>query len=132
VRDALIAAGWAPGRSAPVAPLPADFSIFPAAETVLREFSGLHIGSVGPGQQCATSDLLVDPAAGSGLSEHIGLSAPNGSQHFPIGEYHNGHGYLLIGADGAVDQFFDELEFYAPSFDQALSQLVLGLRPQSM
>jgi hypothetical protein len=130
VRDSLLASGWTPGRSAPLGDLPSDFVLFPAAESVLREFGGLRVGGVGPGQECATSDLLVQPAAGEGLSDHTGLTTPNGTMLFPMGEFHHGHGYLLIDERGAIYSFFDAVEFYASSFERALSQLVLGLHPE--
>lgn len=130
VRDALLASGWAPGRTALPSPLPSDFALFPAAESVLREFGGLRIGGVGPGQECATSDLVVLPAAGEGLSDHTGLTAPSGAKLFPLGEFHHGHGYLLIDEGGTIYSSFDGVEFYATSFERALSQLVLGLNPE--
>jgi hypothetical protein len=131
VLQCLVAAGWTPARSVPLPnDLPTDFTIFSAAEKVLREFGGLHIGSVGPGQECATSDLSLSPASATGLSAHTGLATSTGSSLYPLGEFHHGHAFLLIDEDGAIYTYFDELEPYAASFDQALGQLVLGLRPR--
>lgn len=132
VLERLARAGWAPGRSVPLPKdLPADFPLFPAAEAVLREFGGLHIGSVEPGQECATSDLSVSPASAAGSSAHTGLATSTGSRLYPLGEFHHGHALLLMDEDGAIYTYFDELEPYAASFEQALGQLVLGLRPRA-
>jgi len=129
VIELLRAAGWQPGREVELpSELPGDYEIFPRAADVLREFGGLHIGTAGPGQECATSDLAVTPKAADGLSEYTGRTTSDGAKLYPIGEFSNGHATLLIDHRGQVYMYFDVLEPFADSFDQALCQLLLGLR----
>ena len=42
-------------------PLPKGYTLFPAAEKVLREFAGLHIGRCDWGLECGTCDFEMDP-----------------------------------------------------------------------
>ena len=130
-KELLIRAGWYEGRNVfNEVHIPKGFIIFPVAIEVLQEFGNLHIGVVGAGKQCATSDVEVNPCLGEGLEI---LLAPHetklGRRLYPIGEIHNGHGALILDEVGEVYLFFDDLMPYATSFKQALEMLMLGLKP---
>lgn len=119
-------AGWNEHRSIPLPPLPEEYTLFEAAERVLKEFGGLHPGEVGPGENFARSDVKYDPSAACGLSAVTGLTAPNGMRIFPLGEFHRGHACLFIDEAGNVYTYFDELAPLADSHDEGLSKLLLG------
>jgi hypothetical protein len=128
VIEELQGAGWTPGRIAySFVKLLSDFRIFPAAESVLNEFGGLKIGACGTGVERATSQLVIQPDLAEGLSKHCGQVTAQGARLFPLGEIDYGHATILIDEHGNVYMFFDQLEFLAPSFDQALVMLLLGL-----
>lgn len=126
VKTILKHAGWNDHRSIPLPSLPEEYTLFEAAERVLKEFGGLHPGEVGPGENRATSDVEYDPGGACGLSDVTGLTAPNGMQIFPLGEFQHGHAYLFIDEAGHVYSYFDELDHLADSHDEALSKLLLG------
>ena len=131
VLQKLNAAGWYEGRSVEVpeglAPAP-----FPAAYVVLREFGGLHVGEVGPGLECATSDVHIDPTIAAHLSpELIEYGQRMDTQLFVLGEFHRSHGYLVIDIDGKTYLLNDSLIPFADSFPESLEKLLLGLSPDS-
>ncbi len=130
VQTLLRAAGWVPGRAVALqSDLPNGFVLFPRAKEVLEEFGGMHIGRVGPGKECATSDVEINPALAAGLSLCSASRTDAGALLYPIGEFHHGHAILLIDDTGRVHMYFDHLEPFADSFDQALCKLLLGRKP---
>ena len=130
VTEILAKAGWYPGRSVPISPfIPDGFVPFREAETVLREFGGLHLGDCGAGVDFARSDVEIDPRLADHLKAELAEhEQPLGARLLPLGEVHRGHGYLVIDERGRTYLLFDELSPLAPSFSQALESLLLGVR----
>jgi len=131
VVDSLTNAGWFPGRRVDITALERlGLSLFPAAKSVLQEFFGLHIGVCGPGKECATSDVLVDPSATTHLLEELReYEQLLGVRLFPLGEVHRSYGFLLIDERGRTYLLSDEIIPFARSFDDSLEKLVKGLLP---
>ncbi|MGV3607690.1 MAG: SUKH-3 domain-containing protein [Planctomycetaceae bacterium] len=131
VAAALKSAGWYPGRSVDISALEnIGVEIFPAARTVLQEFYGLHIGTCGPGKECATSDIRLDPL----LAAHVIEDFPKYEKGlrvklFPLGDVHRSHGFVVIDEMGRTYLMDDELVPFARSFEDALKKFVKGLLP---
>ncbi|HSI85850.1 MAG: SUKH-3 domain-containing protein [Candidatus Methylacidiphilales bacterium] len=83
-------------------PLPKGYPPFTAAEKVLREFAGLHIGRCDTGIECATSDFEIDPVDTVGENLKPDKRAPNGLRVYPLGIFCNSHGLLYIDEEGVV------------------------------
>lgn len=131
VESALKAAGWFEGRRVDLdkSSLGA-LSLFNKAEDVLNEFGGLHFGNCGPGIDCATSDVKIDPSVAVHLAPELRTYASARSTRlFPLGEVHRGHGYLVIDEAGNIYLLSDVLEPFAPTFPQSLELLLLGRKP---
>ncbi|MEK7949264.1 SUKH-3 domain-containing protein [Luteolibacter soli] len=120
-------AGWYPGRSELPVELPNDYSIFPWARKALEEFGGLHVGSSGPGRDLARSNIQFEPDAAEGLAPHVSQT-DDGLRLYPLGEIDNGHAHLLIDELGSVYYYFDELEKVGVTLDEALINLLLGMK----
>jgi hypothetical protein len=131
IADALRAAGWFPKRSVDIATIEhLGANLFPVARTVLQEFLGLHIGTCGPGKECATSDIRIDPLSAVHVIEELPKYEQRcGARLFPLGEVHRGHGFVVIDEDGRIYLLDDDLMPYAQSFWSALEKLVKGLLP---
>jgi len=72
ITDALLAAGWFEGRNVLRSlSLPNEFALFPTAVETLSEFAGLHFGICGPGIDCATSDVRIDPNLAAHLASEL-------------------------------------------------------------
>ncbi|RWD26788.1 MAG: hypothetical protein EOS34_32690 [Mesorhizobium sp.] len=66
------AAGWFSGRKVPVSPaVPANH---PAA-AILSEFGGLNVGKLGPGMECARSDVIFCWSPHEGYREILEIGA---------------------------------------------------------
>lgn len=124
-------AGWYEGRASglDVISLPWDFEIFPVAESVLREFGGLKIGSVGTGLNTARSDVEILPDSGAGMAESFPyISGLPDGRLYPIGMFHHKHCIMFILETGEMYYYFDEMFWLDQSFDSALSNLLLGIK----
>jgi hypothetical protein len=126
-------AGWFPSRRLPEAvarwrsALEAEgFVLHPAAEAVLVEFGGLHVGSMGPGVEMARSEVCLDPSLAVGERERF--AELRGRQVFPLGEVDGGNGFLGVDRAGAVYLVAEEVLARWPSFEAALRSLVTGTR----
>jgi hypothetical protein len=128
VLDILQKGGWYEGREVSL-PLssPPEFALFPKASQVLHEFGGLHFGECGPGVDCATSDVQIEPRLAAHLLPELRQFAQSrGMNCFPLGEVHRGHGFLIIDENGKTYLLSDELMPYANSFSDSLEMLLLG------
>ena len=128
VQQLLIAAGWFPGRCVELPVLPKDFVLFDAAEKALHEFGGLKIAASAEGVDFFGDGIVFLPAVAEGLSPGTGLIAKNGKRIFPLGGFFCTHAVLFIDEDGEAYDWFDDVELVAPSLDQALVKLLLGIR----
>ena len=129
-------AGWHPGRRVPDAVerwrttlTPEGFRLHAAAEAVLLEYGGLHIGRVGPGVDQARSDVELDPVLAAGEADRFGdFPELAGRSVFPLGEAAGGHLFLGIAETGEVYALMDEVHGRWTAFSAALTHLLLGIR----
>lgn len=121
----LLQGGWYVGRNVAISDIP-----FEAARKVLSEFGGLHIGQCGPGVECATSDVHIEPSVNADF-EHELRNYENTlhTKLFALGGVHRDHGYLIIAENGKTYLLSDSLDEFERSFDEALERLILGLLP---
>jgi len=130
LRDELSKAGWHEGRCDEVSYY--DFpgmELFPAARVVLSEYAGLNFGKSGPGKECATSDVQIDPSLGAHLTQELDeYYRKHGKRFYVLGEIHRAHGYLLIDESGATYLHSDELLYLAETFEQGLEKLIHGIK----
>lgn len=105
----------------------ASLSIFPMAQNILREFGNLHVGSCGDGVDFATSDVDFNLQTMVDLeSEMKDFKEARGISLIPLAAVHYGHGFLVVDETGRTYLLSDELEEFAPTFDDALEMLLLG------
>jgi hypothetical protein len=131
VVDILRAGGWFDGRNVSGDfDLPSEFAVFPKALDVLSEFGHLHFGECGPGIDCATSDVEINPSAAIHLASDLkDQERILNTRLYPLGEVHRRHGYVLIDEHGRTYLLGDELSRFASTFDRALELLLLGRKP---
>jgi hypothetical protein len=125
--------GWFEGRTSSEFLIGAPhLDLFPKAEEVLREFGGLHLGECGPGIECATSDVEIDPNLTVHLASDLAqFAASKKLKLYPLAEVHRGHGFLIIDEHGRVYLLSDDLVPFAPTFGQGLELLLLGKKPSA-
>ena len=132
IEDRIQGQGWYAGRQyAGTLDRPEDFERIPAAEAILSEFEGLKLGVSGPGLECATADIDMDPSWGDGMAEEVHAESNQiGRQirYYPLAGVQNGHQTMFVDDDGTIYLYFDRLERFAPSFDEALVLLLRGVR----
>ena len=111
VLDLLQKAGWFEGRNISLVTFsPTQLGLFTQAQEVLREYGGLHVGECGPGIDCATSDVHIDPSLTVHLEPELkDYEKKLGTRLFPLGEVHRGHGYIVIDEQGKTYLLSDEL-----------------------
>ena len=125
------AAGWSAGRSVAV-----DVAPEHPAFGVLRQFSGLRVGTAGTGETCASSDiafrkLAIEPDD----TEIADWCRLLGTTLIGIGDVHNAHGELWLASDG---RFFgrslihDAFYFEGATFGEAMERLLLGRRSRPL
>jgi hypothetical protein len=134
VLSILQGAGWFEGRDVSAELIsPRELGLFPAAERVVREFGCLQFGECGPGMDCATSDVLIDPRLAVHLLPELKKwERAQGVRLFPLGEMHRSHGYLVIDEHGRTYMVVEnDLVPLAPSYDEGIERLLLGRRPNS-
>jgi hypothetical protein len=134
VSSVLRSAGWEPGRRVPTADWEdeirqAGLAVHDALRDFLAEFGGLKVDQRGPGISVARAPFEFDPAQAGGDEDRFAeWSETEGVQLCPIGVVE--HTWLLgIDERSNLYQVTDILERYGP-VDQALSMLVLGIKPQ--
>ncbi|HSF96563.1 MAG TPA: SUKH-3 domain-containing protein [Thermohalobaculum sp.] len=131
VRAEFEAAGWFAGRRVDVDHrVPPDHPAFP----VLASFGGLTVGKVGPGRECAASDIRFEytPPSISVANEMPELGC---LRLIPVGLVHHQHGELAIDRIGRTFHFsivHDAMSFGGDSWQEAVERLLLGLRDQPM
>lgn len=128
--------GWYPGRQVPElmeqwrAGLTTErFVLHLAAEAVLLEFGGLHVGRVEPGIDLSRSDVWLDPERAMGEEDRCYDCFPemHGRVLFPLGDAHRSQAYVVIDQTGECFLLMDEIYARWPSFHLALEALLLGL-----
>jgi hypothetical protein len=131
VHPLFVAAGWYPGRTVSLSSaIPADH---PAAP-ILTNFSGLRVGTTGPGEECAASDVAFQelPMEDATRKAWAGLL---GTELIGIAEVHNEHGALYIDRAGRCyhgSLIHDAFSFEGASFNEAIERMLLGRRSRPM
>jgi hypothetical protein len=132
VRRLFLAAGWRPGRDVAIACDGLEtLRSYPLAAEVLRSFSGLHVGTCGPGRDCATSDILFTTRPSrDGRWCVIDRESP-GDDLFPLGQASRAHMEVFLDAQGRLFVYMvpdDRLLAIGESFVVGVERLLLGHR----
>lgn len=125
----LVVAGWSPDRSVEVAGLREDSADLHAFKT-LQEFSGLSIGEVGEGQECAASDVQFFSEPRYVVEEYARPWLGSVGRLVAVGDAHNSHMLLYVGQAGEYYVFTEpneELYWAGGNIREALKKLLLGL-----
>ena len=131
VRPLFVEAGWYLGRQASV---PKTISANHPAATVLPELAGLTIGTCGPGEECATSDVCFGEIAPDEAITKVWGSLL-GSELVGVAEAHQAHETLYVDTMGryfGASLIHDAFWFWGPTFGEAMERLLLGRRPRPM
>ncbi|WP_328507245.1 SUKH-3 domain-containing protein [Streptomyces sp. NBC_00391] len=137
VREALTAAGWAPGRKVDTGAWRTLFAeaglvMHEAAESFLAEFGGLYVSVHGPGISVARTPFEFDPellVGEEGRFEEWGEEI--GRHLFPLGELDEGRHFLGIDEFGEIYL----VDMWVGSFGrmpEAMENLVLGVKPRRL
>jgi hypothetical protein len=137
VEEILLHSGWVPNRD--VGPI-ADqwlseidaggfWQAFPAASRIVHEFGGLLIGSPGPGQDMARQQIRVDPRLAAYVRDEAAEYEHRLARKiYPIGEGEDGNYVIVVSPDERVFMIGPWLSEAGRSWNEALSNLVLGRR----
>jgi hypothetical protein len=125
VRLLFVAAGWYPGRTVrPSSTIPSGHP----AIAILTQFGGLRVGTSGPGEECATSDVAFQEMPLEDAPR--GLWAPLlRTELVGIGEVHNAHGALYVDRTGqcyCASRIHDGFSFEGASFNEAIERVLRG------
>ena len=128
IQDQFVLAGWRLGQSN--APTNSSLIGSSTAVAVLSEFGGLHVGSSGPGQDLAKSDVefFVNVKRDADICVQPWLKSIGRLD--AIANAHHDHMIIFIGPDGAFYFFTDpdgKLYLGGSSFGEAMERLLLGL-----
>lgn len=128
VRSIMEAGGWRPGRRVKRAEIKQGHP----ASAVLEELNGLHVGSSGPGEECASGDLhfhhvreeirTVEEWASILRTDLVGVALAR-----------SGQAVLLMADDGRCFSygFVDEgFRFVGRNIEEALERELLGRKSQ--
>ena len=144
VIELLQARGWTPQREVAIPALirsaldqqPA-LACHPAV-AALQNLAGLHIGQVGKGRECASSDIEFDwlEAYFTGEDADDALLSWEQRLHtrlIAVADVHHAHGQLLMAGDGRCFSWsFVGMSFEGENIQQALEHLLLGIRSRPM
>ena len=144
VIELLQARGWTPQREVAIPALirsaldqqPA-LACHPAV-AALQNLAGLHIGQVGKGRECASSDIEFDwlEAYFTGQDADDALLSWEQRLHtrlIAVADVHHSHGQLLMAGDGRCFSWsFVGMSFEGENIQQALEHLLLGIRSRPM
>ena len=144
VVELLQAQGWIPQREVAIPALirsaldqqPA-LACHPAV-AALQNLAGLHIGQVGKGRECASSDIEFDwlEAYFTGEDADDALLSWEQRLHtrlIAVADVHHAHGQLLMAGDGRCFSWsFVGMSFEGENLQQALEHLLLGIRSRPM
>ena len=131
VRALFVTAGWFPGRTVQLSPnVPPDH---PAA-AILTQFSGLVVGTSGPGEECATSDVAFQETLwkDARLDSWARLLR---TDLVGVAEMSNEHEALYVDRNGrcyGASLISDGFGFEGVSFSEAIERRLLGRRSRPM
>ena len=127
-------AGWVPDRDVSrTLKLPPEFTPFPVALEVLREFGNLRVGRRGSGVEFARTPVVLDPMLATGETDRFQeFAGVLNSGLYPLGETDDGHGFVAIDEQGRVFLVYDDLNFVGDTFESALENLLAGAKRPRM
>lgn len=137
VRKVLQAAGWAEQQNLATevgtwsSQLSPGFQLFPAAETALKRYGGIHVRQNGAGVETARESFELNPLLVIGEEDRFEQHASRlGQSLYPLGEAGNGHVFLAIDPSGRVFALMEDLWLLGETMEAALETLVLGRLPK--
>ncbi|MBZ9994834.1 SUKH-3 domain-containing protein [Mesorhizobium sp. BH1-1-4] len=120
------AAGWFVGRKVPLTPaVPTGHPV----AAILSEFGGLNVGELGPGIECARSDIVFGWFPHEAYEEISEIGDLLETDLAYLAEAHNGHQSLYLDREGRV---FDVspvapgIRLVGRSFGEAMERILLG------
>jgi hypothetical protein len=139
VTERLIKAGWFECRK--VESLVSDwksqikatdnFEMFSMAEEILNEFGGIKVEQKGLGKGYPRTPFEINPALAIGEADRLLQQSQVIKQKlYPLGEVFGGYYFLTVGEDGRVFGISDHTLLIGNSFDEALNNLIIGIKPQ--
>ena len=144
VIELLQARGWTPQREVAIPELirsaldqQPGLACHPAV-AALQNLAGLHIGQVGKGRECASSDIEFDWLEAHFTGEDADDALLSWEQRLhtrliAVAEVHHSHGQLLMAGDGRCFSWsFVGMSFEGENIQQALEHLLLGIRSRPM
>ena len=144
VVELLQARGWTPQREVAIPALiqsaldqQPGLACHPAV-AALQNLAGLHIGQVGKGRECASSDIEFDWLEAHFSGEDADDTLLSWEQRLntrliPLAEVHHAHGQLLMAGDGRCFSWsFVGMSFEGENLQQALEHLLRGIRSRPM
>ncbi len=132
VQSALKYCNWTPvplGKQADewMKQLESEFTCFPIAEKILRQYGGLHVDSDGVGQNMARSGIRLDPLELEGESDIFGLYEDVVSGNlYPIGR--SDEGRLVIDESGYCYHLHDRGADRYENIEELIRGILLGIR----
>ncbi|HSI82783.1 MAG: SUKH-3 domain-containing protein [Candidatus Methylacidiphilales bacterium] len=129
VKQILLAAGWnGKSRDLDHAALAEEFTLFPAAEKVLREFLGLYMGFRWKRRPDGGRELEMKPKeSGEELGE-INYLVMEGLRIYPLGYSESEYVIIFIDENGIIySESPAGISTLAPSFDEAVIRILLRL-----
>ncbi|MCA0033765.1 SUKH-3 domain-containing protein [Mesorhizobium sp. B263B2A] len=122
------AAGWFPGRRVHLPPtVPASHPV----AAILSEFHGLKVGELGPGIECARSDVSFWWPPDEGYEEISEIGALLQTELACFASAHNSHESLYVDGEGRVFVVSPEMPgigFMGRNFGEAMERALLGLK----
>ena len=122
-------AGWYPERDVlSSVEWPPEFTLFPVAADILKEFGHLTIGEIGPGITCARSIVYFEPNRAGGEDDRFAYYEEIlGRKLCPLAEVDRGYFFLASDEQGMIFLLMDVLFFVDGNFDRALEKLLVGI-----
>jgi hypothetical protein len=139
VTETLINAGWFEGRK--VESIVSDwktqikatdnFEMFSKAEEILNEFGGIKVEQKGLGESYPRTTFEVNPSLTVGEEDRLLHQSQIIKQKlYPLGEVFGGYYFLTVSEDGRVFGISDHALLIGKTFDEALNNLIIGIKPQ--
>lgn len=130
IRGFFTAAGWTPGARRPSPHRSHAYAANPHAFAVLAEYGGLHVGTCGPGRDCAASDVQFWDAPNWQSAELVRRWVPELGLLAGIASAHHEHIVVYVAADGRYYLFSvpdGKLYVGGADFSEAMERLLLGI-----
>ena len=141
VAEVLVKSGWFSGRSVEtlvkhwkIELMKSDsLQMFPAAEKALLEFGGIKCSQRTMGKDLPVKSFEVNPSLAVYEEDRLEeFSSELGIEFYPLGEASGGYYFLAIAEDGKVYWLMENLFLIGKNFDEALHNMIIGVKPKLM